>query len=32
MAIPFANGWEVRAVFTNLAGSATTNPATLTVT
>ena len=30
-AIPFANGWEVRAVFTNLGGSATTNPATLTV-
>jgi hypothetical protein len=30
-AIPFANGWEVRAVFTNFGGSATTNPATLTV-
>jgi hypothetical protein len=28
----FENGWEVRAVFTNGAGSATTNPATLTVT
>jgi alpha-tubulin suppressor-like RCC1 family protein len=27
----FENGWEVRAVFTNVAGSATTNPATLTV-
>ena len=27
----FENGWEVRAVFTNDAGSATTNPATLTV-
>ena len=28
----FENGWEVRAVFTNEAGSATSNPATLTVT
>ena len=28
----FENGWEVRAVFTNSLGSATTNPATLTVT
>ena len=27
----FENGWEVRAVFTNEAGSATTDPATLTV-
>ncbi len=27
----FENGWEVQAVFTNDAGSATTNPATLTV-
>ncbi len=27
----FVNGWEFRAVFTNLAGSATTTPATLTV-
>jgi alpha-tubulin suppressor-like RCC1 family protein len=27
----FENGWQVRAVFTNIAGSATTNPATLTV-
>ena len=27
----FENGWEVRAVFTNSAGSATTDPATLTV-
>jgi predicted secreted protein len=27
----FENGWEFRAVFTNIAGSATTNPATLTV-
>ena len=27
----FENGWEVRAVFTNAPGSATTNPATLTV-
>ncbi len=27
----FENGWEVRAIFTNSAGSATTNPATLTV-
>jgi hypothetical protein len=26
------NGWEFRAVFTNSVGSATTNPATLTVT
>jgi hypothetical protein len=26
------NGWEFRAVFSNIAGSATTNPATLTVT
>jgi hypothetical protein len=31
-AIPFVNGWEVRAVFTNIAGSATSNAATLTVT
>ena len=30
-AIPFVNGWEVRAVFTNFAGSAISNPATLTV-
>ena len=29
---PFENGWEVRAVFTNYVGSATTNPATITVT
>ena len=28
----FENGWEFRAVFTNSAGSATSNPATLTVT
>jgi alpha-tubulin suppressor-like RCC1 family protein len=28
---PFVNGWEVRAVFTNFAGSATTNAATITV-
>jgi alpha-tubulin suppressor-like RCC1 family protein len=28
----FENGWEVRAVFTNDAGSATTDPATLMVT
>ena len=28
----FENGWKVRAVFTNPAGSATTDPATLTVT
>ena len=28
----FVNGWEVRAVFTNYMGSATTNPATITVT
>ena len=27
----FENGWEVRAVFTNDAGSATSDPATLTV-
>jgi alpha-tubulin suppressor-like RCC1 family protein len=27
----FENGWQVRAIFTNVAGSATTNPATLTV-
>ncbi len=27
----FENGWKVRAVFTNGSGSATTNPATLTV-
>ena len=27
----FENGWQVRAVFTNGSGSATTNPATLTV-
>ena len=27
----FENGWQVWAVFTNVAGSATTNPATLTV-
>jgi hypothetical protein len=31
MPIPFVNGWEFRAVFTNLAGTATTNAATLTV-
>jgi phospholipase C len=31
-AIPFVNGWEVRARFTNPIGSATTNAATLTVT
>ena len=28
----FENGWEVRAVFTNVAGTATTNPARATVT
>ena len=28
----FENGWEVRAVFTNYVGSASTNPATITVT
>ena len=28
----FENGWEVRAVFSNVAGAATTNPATITVT
>ncbi len=28
----FENGWEVRAVFTNTGGTATSNPATLTVT
>ena len=28
----FENGWEVRAVFTNYFGPATTNPATITVT
>ena len=28
----FENGWEVRAVFTNYLGSATTDPATITVT
>ena len=28
----FENGWEVRAVFTNSGGSATSNAATLTVT
>ncbi len=28
----FETGWEVRAVFTNGAGTATTNPATITVT
>ena len=27
----FENGWEVRAVFTNIVSSATSNPATLTV-
>ena len=27
----FVNGWEVRAVFTNGGGSATTNPATIHV-
>jgi alpha-tubulin suppressor-like RCC1 family protein len=27
----FENGWEVRALFTNVGGTATTNPATLTV-
>ncbi len=27
----FENGWEFRAVFTNGGGSATTEPATLTV-
>ena len=27
----FENGWEVRTVFTNYVGSATTNPATITV-
>ena len=31
-AIPFANGWQFRARFTNPIGSATTNAATLTVT
>jgi hypothetical protein len=29
---PFLNGWEFRALFTNVAGSAATNAATLTVT
>jgi hypothetical protein len=29
---PFVNGWELRVVFTNDGGSATTNAATLTVT
>jgi hypothetical protein len=28
---PFEQGWEVRAVFTNYVGSATTSPATITV-
>ncbi len=28
---PFVNGWEFRAVFTNLAGSATSHAATITV-
>jgi hypothetical protein len=28
----FVNGWQVRAVFTNGGGSATTNAATITVT
>ncbi len=28
----FENGWEVRAVFTNVAGSATSNAATMTLT
>ena len=28
----FENGWEVRAVFSNVAGAVTTNPATITVT
>ena len=28
----FENNWQVRAVFTNYVGSATTNPATITVT
>jgi hypothetical protein len=28
----FENGWEVRALFTNLGGSVQTNPATMTVT
>jgi hypothetical protein len=32
VAIPFANGWELRAMFTNFAGSATSSPATMTVT
>jgi hypothetical protein len=32
VAIPHWNGAEFRAVFTNVAGSATTNPATLTIT
>ena len=27
----FENGWEVRTIFTNYVGSATTNPATITV-
>jgi alpha-tubulin suppressor-like RCC1 family protein len=31
VATPFVNGWELRAVFTNFVGSATTNAATLTV-
>jgi hypothetical protein len=31
MPIPFTNGWEFRAQFTNPIGSATTNPATLRV-
>jgi hypothetical protein len=31
VATAFENGWEVRARFTNPIGSATTNPATLTV-
>ena len=31
VATPYTNGWEVRAQFTNPIGSATTNPALLTV-
>jgi hypothetical protein len=30
--LPFVTGWELRAVFTNSGGSATTNAATITVT
>jgi hypothetical protein len=31
MAVPFANGWEVRAVFTNYLGTSTSTAATMTV-